>query len=557
MRRLLDRLPPRAAWLLAAAATLGPAGLRASEPQVLAVAAVDSFADVRKQLMWLGGQIGQPALAVAADTTAMMATQGRGLNGLDTTRPAGVVVTTDGTLPIVHGYIPVKSLDKLLESLQASLGAATKDGDVRRVMLPSGTTLEFTERVAPSGTWAVATVAGSPAGMADPLPLLEGVAKEFSTGLRVYPSLMPEPLRKQLEEVLDRAARQAAAQGQPIAPGTIESFVAGLADTESLAVGMAIDATAQEVFLATDATNVAGSPAAVRMTAAKQGTLTVGLPPRADGQRAAISGHVAQVIPADVQPAVVKSLDDAVEQAGDDPLAKTLATVARSLVAAALGTGTVEAALAVDTSAATKEAALPAVTAGVRVKDGRALEAQLKKALGDGSALPGGVTVAFDAGTAGDTKLHTVRVAIEDETLAERIGDALELTLAVAPEYAFVLAGGDVKQRAAAAAAASGKAVADAKPIADLRVAVDEMLAYSRAVGAEPAAEKGSAAARAAGGGTMLLAVRPIERGVATRVSIDAAALKAAAAMAAPPPRPGLPAGVPLPQGFPIPAPAR
>ena len=39
----------------------------------------------------------------------------------------------------------------------------------------------------------------------------------------------------------------------------------------------------------------------------------------------------------------------------------------------------------------------------------------------------------------------------------------------------------------------------------------------------------------------------------------DAAALKAIAAMAAPPPppAPGLPAGVPLPQGFPIPLPVR
>lgn len=559
MHQTFFRASLHAATLLATVLAILPGAVRAAEPKVLAVAAIDGFTDVRKQLAWLGGQIGQPALAMVADSMLMMATQGRGVNGLDTSRPIGLVVTTDGTLPIVHGYIPVKNLDKLLDSLQASIGVAEKDGDVRRVAMPSGATIEFVERAAPSGAWAVAATPGSPTGMTDPLPMLEPVAEELSVGIRVFPSLMPESLRKQLKALLDQAAARAAAQGQPITPGTVESFVAGLADTESFSIGLAVDTDAKEVFAETSVTNVAGSPAANRMTAAEKGTLTVGLPPRADGQRPAIAGHVAQVMPADVQPMIVRSLDQAIEQAADNPLAKTIATVARNLVVATLGTGSLEAAVSVDTSAATEAGGLPAVTLGVRVKDGRALEAQLKQALGKGDVVPNVATIAFDTGTAGTTTLHTVRLAIEDTELAKRIGDSVEVTLAVAPEYAFVLAGGDVKQRAAAAAAASGKAVPDAKPIADIRVAVDEMLAYNQQLGVEPAAEKAINAAREAGGGTMLVAVRPVERGVTTRLSADAAAVKALAAMAAPPQpaTPGLPAGVPLPQGFPIPVPVR
>ena len=73
-----------------------------------------------------------------------------------------------------------------------------------------------------------------------------------------------------------------------------------------------------------------------------------------------------------------------------------------------------------------------------------------------------------------------------------------------------------------------------------------------------------AAAARADGnagqksGGKVRLDVRPIERGVETRLSIDGDGLKAAAA-AAPAEAGGgvLPPGLPIPNGFPIPAPAR
>lgn len=557
--RLCTSLPPRvSALLIALGGIVVPAAAWAAEPKVLAVAAIDGYADVKKQLAWLGGQIGQPSLPVIAESMLMMATQGRGLTGLDATRPLGVIVTTDGAAPIVHGYIPVKKLDQLLESLRASIGAAEKDGDTRRVMLPSGATVEFVERATASGTWAVATLPGTAGGVADPLAMLEELTRDLSIGIRVFPSVMPEPLRKQFEALLDQASEQAAAQGQTMAAGTARELLASLADIESLSLGMAIDAKAEDVVTAVDVIHVAGSPVAKRMQAAGKGALTVGLPTPADGSRAAVQGHIAQIIPADLQPQVVKSLDESIEEA-DEPLMKTVGTIARSLLTAMLGTGSMEAAVAVDTAGATEAAPLPNVTVGVRVKDGKALEAQLKKALGDAGSIPGVTKVAFDTGKAGAATLHTVRVNVDDEELAKRLGDTVELTLAVAPEYAFVLMGGDVKARAAAAVAASGKPVAEARPIADLRAGMADLLHYMHVVGHEPQSEKGADVARAAGGGNVVLEVRPIDRGTSTRFVIDAGALKAVAAMAAPPQleAPGLPGGVPLPQGFPIPVPVR
>ena len=86
---------------LAAASFVGVA--RAAEPAVVAVVAVDSYADLKKQIGWFGERVGNPTLAALAESFVMMATQFKGLAGLDVNRPAGVIVTADGETPVIHG----------------------------------------------------------------------------------------------------------------------------------------------------------------------------------------------------------------------------------------------------------------------------------------------------------------------------------------------------------------------------------------------------------------------------------------------------------------------
>ena len=538
------------------------ASARAAEPTVLGIVAVDGYADLKKQLGWLGGQIGQPGLAAVAESLLMVATQGRGLAGLDVSRPLGVIVTASGPLPLVHGYVPVKNIDKLLESLQGTLGPADRDGDARRVTLPSGATIEFVEKATPNGAWAIASLPGMPATIDDPMPLLERVVGPFSIGVNLFPSAMPEPIRQQLEMILDQAAAAAAAQGQEIDPATVRGFIANLAETESFALGMAIDAAEKQVFVETSSSLVEGSMTAQSMAAAAEGVLTVGTPATAEGRSPMLRGHVVQKLSAEMQAQITKSFDATLEKEADDRLVASLGDAARSLLGAILGAGGVEAAVFMDAGRATAAKPLPEITLGMRIKDGKALEGRLKELFGRRDALPAGIKVAFDTGTAGAATLHTITLDLDGTPAEEKLGGTVDLTLAVSPEFAFVLAGGDVKQRAQEALAASGKPDASAKPIASLQAAVDGVLAYAAASGegGEAAqAKKAAEAAREAGGGTLEVAVKPIERGVATRLSVDAAGLRAAAAMA----NGGQPAGpqggglVPLPQGFPIPVPVR
>lgn len=548
-------------WLAAAcslaclASTATGSRALAAERTVLVVAACDSYGDLKKQLGWLGNQIDNPGLAGMLESVLLLATQGRGLAGLDVQRPLGAVVTSNGTDLAVHGFVPVKDLDKLLSSLQGVTGPVEADGDARRITLPNGLPFEITER----DGWAVIAPAGMPGGAFDPAPLLAAVAKTYTLGFEAFPSRMSDAVRKQIESAIEQAAATSAAQGQPVDADALKAGLASLRQTESLAVGLAIDNENNAVFLENRNVALPGSLSAQAIAASDKGTLTVATPAAADGKTAAIRGYVAQSVSEEARAQVLEALDQTLPRDSNDPLTKTLASLLRELLSATLTTGGIDAAVAIDTTAASEQAPLPAVTAGVRVKNGAALEQQVKKAFGGAAALPAGVSVKFDTGKAGTANLHTIAVDLGDSPAADRIGKSLDLTLAVADEYAFVLAGGDAKKRVEAALAASGRADPEAKPIANLQVAVSRVLDYAADQGAGPQSLAAAAERAAAADSSLLqLFVRPIERGLVTRLSADAGVLKAVAALSGAPAAPVGPAGVPLPQvpqGFPIPVP--
>ena len=544
-----------AAWLAAGTAAEAAAGGR----KVLAVVTCDSYADLKKQFGWLGAQVGQPGLTGMLESVLLMATQGRGLGGFDMKRPLGVVVTTDGGDLAVHGFVPVKSLDKLLESLQAVTGPTRRAGDTRSLVLPNGIGLDAVEK----DGWAIVSPQGMDAEAVDPGPLFAPLAENYTLGIELFPHLLPDSLRQQLRMLLAQAAAGGGEPGQQLDPRAILAAVDGLADIESLALGLAIDADKDRLFIENRTVAVPGSAAAAAMTGSDRGQSTVCLPAAADGGRPAIRGHLVQSVPEASREEVLVMLDRALPVASIDPLTKTIAVLLRELISSVLATGGIDAAVCIDTAGG-GDRPLPVVTAGVRVKEGAALEASVKRSLGGGQRqLPPGVDIAFDTGKVGATSLHTITVDLRGSDSAESFGDSLPLTLAIAPDCAFLLAGGDARQRLTAVLDAAARPDPDAKPIAGLDVAVRPLLAYAAARGALPATALPDAAATDGDSrsGDVRLLVRPVERGVATRLSATGAALRVLAAGAtsgaAAPNGPAIPPGLPLPEGFPIPAPAR
>jgi len=534
------------------AGSLPPAPVRAAEPEVIAVVAVDGYADLKQQVRWIGTLVGNPALDGFAESFIMMATQFKGLAGLDVDRPAGIVVTTTDGAPAVNGFVPVKDLSKLLAALVGIVGPAEKADGGWRLAPAGGMPLQVVEK----NGWAIFSAAGGSSPLADPSTALDPLVKSFTLGAQVFPSRMPENLRALLRKGIEQAADQAAAQGRPVDREMLIAALDNLKTTESLSLGANIDMDQKRVYVESLTTMVPGSIAADLWTDIGKAEATVGGAKADDGKPLAMQAHHAQAVPDAARAALEIGLAQAMPDANADPLSRVAFGVVRDVLTAMLDAGGIDAGISLDTSVTTADRLLPAFTAGMRIKDGAALEEAVKARLGKGDALPPNVKVAFDAGKEAGANLHRITVDLAGLPNADKFGNAVELTLAVTPNYAFLMAGDEIPARLAAAIAGSGKPNGTAKPLTGVDLSLSALLGYAAKIGrvfspgmaqteqldavAEKAADKSDTLVQ--------LLVRPIERGVAIRLSADAGVIETIATSVAPEPGPaGLPGAGGLP----------
>jgi hypothetical protein len=146
--------------------------------------------------------------------------------------------------------------------------------------------------------------------------------------------------------------------------------------------------------------------------------------------------------------------------------------------------------------------------------------------------------VKFDTGKQAGANLHELAIDLSGVPGAEMLGEKLAVTLAVGADRVCVLFGGDVAKRLPSAIESVGKGDADKKPLTGVDLSVAGLMAYSaatmKATGAdeEAAAVLGEVAKDAAAKPSALVQVmvRPIQQGVAMRLTVDAGALQAIAA---------------------------
>ena len=496
--------------------------------KVLAVVAIDSYGDLKQQLTWIGPHIDNPGLAGMLESVLLLSTQGKGLNGLDVKRPLGVIVTSANDDIGVHAAIPVKDLEKLLGSIQGSTGPIEKDGEVRRLTLPSGQDIEIREQ----DGWAVIGQRGQEFDIADPAKLLSPLVTDYTLAIETHPSVMPESLRALIAAGIQQMAAASANQGRPVDAEALQTALAGLSGVETLTIALALDPQENAVFIENKVIAVNGPKAG-----SSASSLTVATAATKDGGLPALSAHAVQPLNDSQRRQIVAMLDGALPQ-GNDKTMQIVATVVRGLVDAMADAGGLDAAVTVDTSVAGQ---LPLITAGAHIADGPKLEKQVKELFGPGSAIPKEVKAKFDSGKVGKANLHTVTIDVSATPAAGIVGPAVELTLAVTPDYAFLLHGGDVKARLETLLETNGKAnttIAAAEvPGAAIALALDRILTYAASMGVGPQAE---AAAEQAGSlietdkdsGSVKASGRPIDGGFVTRLTVGAGALKAAATMA-------------------------
>jgi hypothetical protein len=540
---MLSTIPRRRASAIAAVATflaLLPA-LAIAQPNsgdgVLAVVAIHSYSDLKQQLNWLGPHIDQAGLAGIVESGLLLATQGKGLTGLDENRPIGVGVTTSDGVIGIHAVVPVTDLDALLAEFQGATGPVETDGDFRRFTLPSGHDIEIDER----DGWAVIGEPGKAIGIVDPAKLLDPLVKDSTLVVAAHPSVMPEPLLTKfvvgIEATLAVGWARRAAGGDPTFKGpplyqlALFSALDNLSAVETLSLALAVDPHGNSLYIENKVILVNGLWASTATT-----PLTVATAATRDGGRPAIKVHAVQPLN-DSQKRQLPAILLATLPGSSYEEAKIFSAVVRSVVEVIAEAGGLDAALTVDTSVAGE---LPMITVGAHVADGPKLERLVKELFQSNSKLPKEVKAKFDTGKVGKANLHTVTIDVSATPAAGIVGPAVELTLAVTPDSAFILHGGDVHDRLGELLVTNGQAnrsVSDEEvPGLAIELALDQVLAYAASMGfgqqAEVAAEK--AASRTDSdedSGSIHLSIKPIDRGIVTRLTVGTGAFEAVAAM--------------------------
>ncbi len=153
---LARRRPVLLAALVAAAATCFSTRrcspkVRPAAMKTVAVVGATSYNDLVGDVNFIGSLADRPELGQMLQGTIALFTQGRGLEGVDQSKPWGVILQTDGQQFMPVACIAVTDLDKVLNIVKG-FGAQIQDGadGAKQIALPNGQTLH----VKHAGGWA-------------------------------------------------------------------------------------------------------------------------------------------------------------------------------------------------------------------------------------------------------------------------------------------------------------------------------------------------------------------------------------------------------------------
>ncbi len=506
--------------LLAGALMLGPGVFRsaatAAEPdKVLAVVAGPSYQELVSDAGFVGKLIDRPQLGSLLEGVVALATQGKGLTGLDKSRPCGGVFTT-GTVAESAAYnpqkesleaegyafFPVTDLKQVLELFKPYASVEETGGGVYKIVPNNGGKPSY---VKAEGTWAYG--APKPEWLAhvaaDPLKLLGGLEKHYVVAARIFAANLPTQFRELLLAKFKKGARENNQQRKPgeseqafaarskIVEQMIGMVEGAVGDLDQVSLGWGLDRGAEKTFVDLSITARPGTPTANQFASLS------GLTSKFEGFRlphAALAMNFAGTLSAakiDLLGAVVdqaqaagvkeaekknqpgERLDQVKQIVGD------LAELVRKTVRSGRCDGAVTVLL--DPQAATG-------LAGLYVADGALLDKALRSLADLAIAENPGVAqlVKLDADRAQSVKFHTVSIPIgydadNRDKIVKAIGETLDIVIGVGPDSVYLAVGRDALATLKRVIGAS--ATARGVPMLDLVLAAEPVARFIAAVG--------------------------------------------------------------------------
>ena len=255
--RMLLAVPLLLSGALAAQAEDGqPESYSASNP--VAVVVLPSYEGLLKDAGFIGKLVDRPALPAMIEGGLSIFTQGKGLAGMDKTRPSGLIVLPraegEDQDPKPIGFLPVTSLKELMSSLEGLTGGKLEPDDEGIYAIEVGPKPIFVKE---AGDWAF--IGRNPESLenlpANPLAMLGGLEKEYEIAVRIFVKNIPEKQRKQaieqLREGMKAGLKRQESEGdqqhevrRQIAENSLKQMVQLVNETNHVTLGWNLDTKA-------------------------------------------------------------------------------------------------------------------------------------------------------------------------------------------------------------------------------------------------------------------------------------------------------------------------
>lgn len=512
-----------------------------------------SFAgyDVLKgDIATIGKLGGNPGLADGLEGLLTLATQGKGLAGLDKTKPWGAVLLTSGqeqTPDQFSGYafVPVTDLKQLM-----SLKPDRKTGQplapgadgVYEIKNSGGKSVYVMQK----GGWALLVQDREMFKQipADPTAVLGDLTKQYALAVRVAVKNLPPAIRQSWLADVEKGTRAQLKQkiGEDDASyaarvamtkQSLKQITAAFNDMDELLLGLNFDASRGSLYVDLKVTAQPGTASAGQMANLKNITTDFAgfLVPEA-----AVTANWADLF-SDADLAQAKSAlatlrastNKELDNSGD--LSKEQVQVAKQLLADALDVAekTLESKKIDCGLALTLLPGGSTVVAGARIADGDKLNKVVKNLVAELSKDEPELakSVKLDAETHEGVKLHTFSLPVTSEDAVPLLGEKIDIVLGISADRLFVGAGRDALKMLKEAITKSK--ASPAKQIAPLQISVagGPIAKFSAQVGSNPMAMMlAGLLEKSAGKDHVTITATAVENGANVRLELEEGVLK-------------------------------
>jgi len=518
----------------------------AGEMKPLATITLSSYDELKEDIDFIGSLAGKQQMAAQMEQMIMMFTQNKGLAGLETSKPLGVIVQTDGMNFSGAICVPVSSLDELLEVLQP-LGVNANDfGNGMKQLTANNQTLFAKEQ----NGWAFLSMMPQ---MLENLPEnpdehFAALADEYDLGVRAHVQNVPEPYKQMFVQQL-QAGMEAGTRKLPdetdeqfqtrkeMTAAQVEQVKRAINEIDEFTFGLSVDSEQQRTFL--DVVYTAVPDTTLAQQIAENSDPKTNFAGFFQPDAAAMMTVASKVTESDIAQAeqmfevLRKQMYKAIDEEADLP-----SDEAREAVKSACGdfldafsstmrAGTMDGGAVLNLSPTSMT-----LVAGGFVGEPQKVEAGLRKLAETAQDEPDFSGVNWNADSHADVAFHTMSYPVPNEKESRQLlGETLEVAVGIGKESVFFAAGRDclqaVKKVIDDSAANPGKSVPPMEMTISLKQIIDTAAAVQQEDNLSLQMVADALKNEAAGRDHFRIVVQPIPNGARTRIEAEEGVLRA------------------------------